>query len=112
MNVFDGNSCVVDQYADRECEAAQRHGVHRFAHGAEDDDGAENRERNRDRDDERASPASEEQKDHQCVRHASDDALAKHSLDRSTDKEGLIEEFCDLSNLLERPRGRWQNIGA
>ena len=64
VDVLDGHGGVVDQDADREREAAERHDVERLADRRQHDDGAEHRERDRDRDDDGRAPAAEEQQDH------------------------------------------------
>ena len=66
MGVFDFDRGVVDQNADRQRQAAERHHVDRLAQEAEDAERSEDRKRDRNPDDQRAAPASEEQQDHQC----------------------------------------------
>ena len=48
VDVLDRDGRVVDQDADREREAAERHDVDRLAERAEHDDRAQDRQRNRD----------------------------------------------------------------
>ena len=56
LNVLDGDGCVVNEDADGEREATERHDVDGLADEAEDDDRGENRERNGDGDDQCRAP--------------------------------------------------------
>src|SRR6185369_14275515 len=64
VDVFNGDGCVVNKNADGECQSSKGHDVEGLAERAEDDDRGQNRERDRGGDDDRVTPASEEQKDH------------------------------------------------
>ena len=65
LHVLDRDGGVIDQDADRQRQAAQRHDVDRLAQQAQHDDRGQDRQRNGDRDDDRAAPAAEEDQDHQ-----------------------------------------------
>ena len=96
MNVFDRHRRVVHQDADGQSESAQRHGIHRLAHRAENDDRAEDREWNGDRDDQRAAPAAQKEQDHQRRKSRGNHAFAQDPYDRGLDEDRLIEEFGDI----------------
>ncbi len=56
VGVLDRHRRIVDQDADRQRHAAERHGVERVAYEVEDDDGGEDRQRNRDQNDQGRTP--------------------------------------------------------
>ena len=62
FSIVDGG--VVDQDAHRQREAAERHDVDGLAQRAQDDERAEDRERDGNRDDQRVPPAPEEEQNH------------------------------------------------
>ena len=72
VDVLDGDRRIVDENTDREREAAERHEIDRLAERVEQDDRGEDRQRNRDGDDQRAAPASEEQQHHECGQRGGD----------------------------------------
>src|SRR5580658_6794817 len=96
IDVLDFNSSVVYQDADRQSEATQRHDVDRFPDGAEGDDGGQDRQWNRSRDDQRASPAPQESENHEGGEACGDQRLPDYAADRATDKNRLIGEGLDL----------------
>ena len=65
VDVLDLDRGVVHQDADRQRQAAQRHDVDRLAQRAQHDERRQDRQRNRDRDDQRAAPAAQEDQDHE-----------------------------------------------
>ncbi len=81
VDVFNFDRGVVHQDADRQSQTAQGHDVDGFAQRAQHADGAEDRKRNRDRDDQRAAPASEKEQDHDGGEAGGDDGFADHSAD-------------------------------
>ena len=80
VDVLDRDGGVVDQDADGERQAAQRHDVERLAAGRQGGDGAEDGERDRRGDDDRGPPAAQEEQDHQAGQRRRDDAFADHAL--------------------------------
>ena len=96
VDVLDRNRRIVDENADREREAAERHHVDRFAGRGQRGDGGENRERNRDRDDERRAPAAEKDQDHQAGQRRRDDAFEDNRIDRRIDERRLIVDGVQL----------------
>ena len=75
VDVLDRDGGVVDQDADRERQAAQRHDVEGFADRRQHHDRAEHGERNRGRDDDRRAPAAQKQQDHHAGQERRDDAF-------------------------------------
>ena len=59
VDVFDRDRCVIDQDPHSERQTSQRHDVERLADGGKAQNSAENRQRNRDRDDHGGAPTSE-----------------------------------------------------
>ena len=96
VDVLDRHGRVVDQDADRERKAAERHDVERFAERREDRDRAKNRKRDRDRDDDGRAPASEEHQDHQAGQRRRDDAFMNDAADRGADEQRLIADQRDI----------------
>ena len=92
VDVFDRHRRIVDENADRQGEAAERHDVERFAQRPKRRDGAENRQRNGNRDDDRRAPAAEEDEDHQTRQRRGDDALADNAADRRVHEQRLIAD--------------------
>ena len=70
---------IVHQDADRQRQSAQRHDVDGLPQRAQDDDGSQNRERNRNGDDQRAAPASKEQENHHGREAGSDQGFPHHA---------------------------------
>ena len=65
LDVFDHHRAVVDQDADRERKAAERHGIERLAADVHDQHRGDDRQRNRRENDQRQAPVAQEQQDHQ-----------------------------------------------
>ena len=95
VRVLDRHRRIIDENADRERHAAERHGVERVAEEIEDDDRRQDRQRNRDQDDQRRTPGAEKQQDHQTRKPGRDRPLANHARDRRGDELRLIEQFVD-----------------
>ncbi len=107
IDIFDGDGGVVHQDADGQRQAAQRHDVDGFAERAQDADGAEDRKRNRDRDDQRAAPAPQKEQDHDGGKAGGDDGFADHSVDGGAHEQRLIGDRLDL----QRGRKRGGDFG-
>ncbi len=105
-DALDRHRPLVDQDADRETEAAQRHDVERVAGGAQEDDRKQHGERDRGRDDQRRAPRAQEEQDHQRGQHGGDHAFADDAVDRGADEQRLIADrgYLELrrQRLLER----------
>ena len=99
IDVFDRHRGVVDQDADREREAAERHDVQRLADRRQADDGAEYRKRDRHCDDDRRSPAAQEQQDHHAGQQRRDHAFDGDAGDGAADEHRLVADQRDLQRL-------------
>ncbi len=99
VDVLDGHGGVVDEDADRERKAAERHDVQRLADRRQHDDGAEHRQRDRDRDDDGRAPAAEEQQDHDAGQQRRDHAFERDALDRAADEHRLVADEADLQRV-------------
>src|ERR1700723_698867 len=95
LDIFNRDGRVVDEDAHRQREAAERHDVNRLSRGPESDDRGEDRYRNRDRNDECATPAPEEEQYHRRGAHGREDDFADDAIDRSLHEDGLISECLD-----------------
>ena len=96
VNVFDFDRRVIDQNADRQRHAAQRHHVQRLAQERQDDDRHQNRQRDRDHDDQRASPGTQEQQDHQPRQPRGDRGFLDDAFNRCAHENRLIEHRRDV----------------
>ncbi len=96
VNILDGDCGIVDQDADRKSQAAKRHRIHRLSQRAEHDDGTQNRQRNRNGNDQSASPAAKKQQDHQRRQTGCNDTFTKYAFDRRPHEKRLIEKLGDL----------------
>ena len=96
VRVLDRHRGIVDQDADREREAAERHGVDGVAEEVEHHQRRQDRERDRDDDDEGRAPRAEEQDDHQRGQRRGDGAFAQHAVDRFAHEHRLVEQLGDL----------------
>jgi hypothetical protein len=79
LDILDRDRGVVHQNADRQRQAAQRHDVDGLAQRAEQSGWSQDRQRNGDRDDQRAAPASQEQQNHEAGEARGDDRFADHA---------------------------------
>ena len=93
MEVLHFNGRVVDQDADRERHPPKRHQVERLPEPAECDHRDEQRERNRDQDDERAAPATQEKQHHEPGQTGGNHRLAKDAIDCPAHEDRLIKEL-------------------
>ena len=87
VDVLEGNRGIVHQNANRERQAAEGHEVDGFAQSAEDGNGTQHGERDRQRNDERAAPRTKEQKNHQCRECRGDGALFADVVDGGSDEK-------------------------
>src|SRR6185437_13937636 len=108
FDVFDGDGCIVDEDADGEREAAERHDVDGLTDEAEDDNRGEDRKRNRDCDDDGRTPGAEEEQDHQAGERGGDDGLTHDSADGGADEERLIADGRDLEARGQARLDAWQ----
>ena len=81
LDVLDGDDRVVDQDADRQREAAERHQVERLAEHVQRQDRRQDRQRDGERDDQRAAPVAEEQQHHRGGQAGGDQRLLDHARD-------------------------------
>src|SRR5713101_7673799 len=102
VDVFDFNGGVVDEDADSEREPAQRHDINSLAEGAETQDADENGQRDRDGNDQRAFPVSEEEQNHDGREAGGDDRFADNGLDGGANIERLVEKCGDMQAFGER----------
>ena len=98
MGVLDGHGRIVDQYADRQRKAAERHGVQRFAEKVQHDERRQDRQRDRNHHDQRRAPRTQEDQDHQRGEAGRDGAFAQHAVDRVRHEHRLIEQLVDLES--------------
>ena len=96
MRIFDRHRRVVDEDADRQRQAAERHRIDRLAEKIEDDERREDRQRYGDHDDEGRAPRAQEQYDHQRRQAGGDRAFPQQSDDRVLDEDRLIEQRLDF----------------
>ena len=82
VDVLDGHRRLVDEDADRQRHAAQRHDVDRVARHPEPEQRPEQGERDVGDDDDHAPQSPEEQEDHQPGQARADQPLGRHALDR------------------------------
>ena len=96
INVFNRHRGIVHQDADSQCQASQGHDIDRLAQRRERQQRADDGQRNRHRDDERRTPASEKDQDHGRGQAAGDDRLAHHPADRRFDEDRLVGDWANL----------------
>ena len=92
VDVLDRHRRIIDQDADRQRQAAQRHDVDGLAERRQAGDRGQDRQRDRERDDQRAAPAAQEQQDHQPGQGRGDDRLAHHAADGRAHEQRLIAD--------------------
>ncbi len=108
VDVLDLHRRVVHQDADGEREPAQRHHVERLAQRREPHDRAQDGERNRRDDDERAAPAPQEQQDHERGETRGDHRFTHDTRDRRADEDRLIRQQLHVERRRERRLDRRQ----
>ena len=99
IDVLDGHRRVVDEDADRKRQPAQRHDVECLADRRQHDDGAHDRQRYGDGDDERRTPATEKQQDHHAGQERGDDTFIGDAADGAADEQRLIADEGDLERI-------------
>ena len=92
LDVLDRHDRLVDQDADRERQAAERHQVERLAEHLQHQDRGQDRERNRQRDDQRRAPVAEEEQHHHRGQAGGDQRLDDDALHRRLDEHRLVEQ--------------------
>ena len=90
VGILDRYRRVVDEDADRERHAAERHSVKRVAQAIRDDYRRQDRRRDRDQDDQGRPPRAKKQQDHQPGEPSGDRSLAQHARDRCGDKLPIL----------------------
>ena len=96
VDVFDRDRSLVDQNADREREAAERHDVDGVPRAPQRDDRRQQRERNRHAHDEGAAPVPQEEQHHQAGQQRPENRFAQHRLQRAGDVARLVQLVADL----------------
>ena len=91
VDVLDRDRRLVDEDADGQRQAAERHDVDRLPGAPQRDDRRQQRERNRDDDDRRAAPVAQEQQHHQAGQQRAEHRLAQHGLERGRHVARLVE---------------------
>src|SRR5215470_14097825 len=100
IDILDRDGRIVDENTDRERKSAQGHDVERLAKRGEGRDRAKDRKWNRRRDDDRRTPASEKDEDHDAREGGSYDALDNDAVHRPAYEHRLIADL----RYLERGR--------
>ena len=91
VRVLDRHRRLVDQDADRQRHAAQRHDVDRVARRPQPDQRPQERQRDVGHDDEHAPQIAQEQQDHQPGQARADQPFGGHALDRRHHGGRLVE---------------------
>ena len=95
LDVLNYDRAVVDQDANRQRKAAERHGIQRLAARIHHQQGGDDRQGNGGKDDEGQSPVAEEQQDHQRSQCCGHQSTQRHAVQRGFDEHGLIENRLD-----------------
>src|SRR5580698_1637066 len=96
VDVFDLDRGVIDQNADGERQSAERHDVDGLAQRAQYQQRRQNGERNRDRDNQRAAPASQKDKDHDPGQAGGNDGLTHNAVNRAAHEDRLVGQGSDF----------------
>ena len=96
VDVLDGDGAVVDQDADGERQAAERHDVDRLAEPGQRGEREQDGERDLDEDDDGRAPAAEEQQDHQPDQRGGERRLADDAEDRGLDEDRLVADGAEV----------------
>src|SRR5271169_3049967 len=99
IDVLDFHGGVVHQDADSQRQSAQSHDVDGFPESTEHQNADENRERNGNRNDERALPVPEEDQNHHCRQARGDQGFAQDPLDGCAHEKRLVKESRDVEAL-------------
>src|SRR5690606_38849060 len=95
-DVLDDDDRVVDHAADRDRQRRQRQQVEAVPHGLHDDEGGEQRQRDRHRGEQRRAHRRQEQQDDDDRERQPEEALGRQALDRLGDERRLVEGHRDL----------------
>ena len=95
-SVFEHHDGVVDEHADAEREAAERHDVQRESAEVDEREGGDDGERDADGDDERAADVAEEDEEDQDCEEAAGDGGVRHVVDGALDVLGLVGDGDDV----------------
>src|SRR5438445_4437170 len=102
-DIFEYDDRIVYDHAGSEREATKRHDVQTHARLPHEEERCDQRDRQRQRDDERAPAVGEEEEDDQNREHAADQRIVAHVVERALDENGLIIDGVELGV-------RWQNV--
>ena len=110
IDVLDFHGRIVHEDADGEGKSTERHYVDRLSDRAKHHDGGQNRQRDRGRNNNRASPTAQKNKDHKSRQARGNQRFPDDTADRATNKDGLIRQrrYLELGwnrglNLREKP---------
>ena len=92
VDVLDRDGRVVDQNADRQRQAAERHDVDGLAEHGQRGQRTEHGQRDRNRDDQGRAPAAEKDEDHQSGERGRDQSFAHDRGDGRFDELGLVSD--------------------
>ena len=92
LDIFDGHGGVVDQNADRQRKAAQRHDVEGLAEKVQRHQGREDGQGDGDGDNERRPPVAEEDQDQRGGQSRRDQGFMDHAGDGGLDENRLVEQ--------------------
>ena len=104
VGVLQADDRAVDQRADRQRQAGQRHDVDRVARGVQADEGRQDRDRDRQHGDRRHPPLAQEQQDHQRAEHRAEHPLLDQALDRLADVDRLVHDDLQVDPGAGQPR--------
>src|SRR6266403_1554639 len=110
LDILDHDRTVVDENADRKREAAERHRIQGLAADKEDENGGDDRNRNRRKNDERQAPIAEKQQNHQPGQSGRDQPAHQHAVERGVDENRLIENRLDVDAWRHDPRDVRQHL--
>ena len=96
VDVFHLHRGIVHKDAHRQRQPAERHDIDGLAGDTEHNDRSKNGKRNRSRNDERASPVTQKDQNHQSRQTRSDDRFPDHAADRSQNEDGLVSQGLHL----------------
>src|SRR5471032_2419383 len=99
VDIFDGDSRVVDENPHRERKAAERHDVERLTERRQGRYRGEDGEWNRGRNDDGRTPAAEEQQDHEAGQRGRYQALTRHAADGRAHEQRLVTDRRNLQRV-------------
>ena len=110
IDVLDRDGRVIDQNAHGKRQSAEGHDVDGLADRAQHDDRRQDRKGNRNRDDQRAAPASQEDQDHQPGQARGNDRFPDDPVDGGADKQGLVRDGPDAQFWRQASQARWAGL--